>query len=124
LRKKKRYAWLALLLAFGLVAAACGDDDDTSSDSTSDDGGDGGDCPTDVEMGSTVDEPEMFTSPSVSAGQSPEPDVPSVEDEEASSSPPHAAAMRPNASSRANQANRFFLSKGVPSLGEQQVSYG
>ena len=30
--KKKRYAWLALLLAFGLIAAACGDDDDTSSD--------------------------------------------------------------------------------------------
>ena len=25
--KKKRYAWLALLLVFGLVAAACGDDD-------------------------------------------------------------------------------------------------
>ena len=49
--KKKRFAWLALLLAFGLVAAACGDDDDTSSDDTTDDGGtsDGGDCPTDVE---------------------------------------------------------------------------
>jgi phosphate transport system substrate-binding protein len=53
LLKKKRYAWLALLLAFGLVAAACGDDD-TSSDDTTDDatdvaGTDGGDCPADVE---------------------------------------------------------------------------
>ena len=34
LLKKKRFAWLALLLAFGLVAAACGDDDDTTSDDT------------------------------------------------------------------------------------------
>ena len=50
MRKKKRYAWLALLLAFGLVAAACGDDDDTSSDGTTDDGGTAaGDCPEDVE---------------------------------------------------------------------------
>ena len=32
--KKKPFAWLALLLAFGLVAAACGDDDD-STDATS-----------------------------------------------------------------------------------------
>ena len=32
--KKKRFAWLALLLAFGLVAAACGDDDDTGTDDT------------------------------------------------------------------------------------------
>jgi len=37
LLKKKRFAWLAVLLAFGLVAAACGDDDDTGGD-----GGDGG----------------------------------------------------------------------------------
>jgi len=28
LLEKKRFAWLALLLAFGLVAAACGDDDE------------------------------------------------------------------------------------------------
>ena len=35
LLKKKRFAWLALLLVFGLVAAACGDDDEG--------GGDGGD---------------------------------------------------------------------------------
>src|SRR6188472_3571438 len=48
--------------------------------------------PTAVEMGSTVEEPETLTSPSTSAGQSPLPpsDEPSVEDE-ASSSPPHAA---------------------------------
>jgi phosphate transport system substrate-binding protein len=44
LRKKKRFAWLALLLAFGLVAAACGDDDTASGGTT-----DSGDCPTDVE---------------------------------------------------------------------------
>ena len=45
--KKKRFAWLSLLLVFGLVAAACGDDDDPSS--SDDASSDGGDCPTDVE---------------------------------------------------------------------------
>ena len=67
--KKKRFAWLALLLAFGLVAAACGDDDDTSSDDTTDDGEsgtDGGDCPADVEgdvvvSGSSTVEPISTT---------------------------------------------------------------
>jgi phosphate transport system substrate-binding protein len=51
--KKKPIAWLSLLLAFGLLAAACGDDDTTSTDDpTETDGGDapsGEDCPTDVE---------------------------------------------------------------------------
>lgn len=52
--KKKPIAWLSVLLAFGLVAAACSDDDEpTSADSTEADGStDGtasGDCPTDVE---------------------------------------------------------------------------
>jgi phosphate transport system substrate-binding protein len=47
LLKKKRFAWLALLLAFGLVAAACGDDDSSTSDTTA--GGDSSDCPADVE---------------------------------------------------------------------------
>jgi phosphate transport system substrate-binding protein len=45
LLKKKRFAWLALLLVFGLVAAACGDDDAGGSAAEAD----GGDCPTDVE---------------------------------------------------------------------------
>lgn len=41
--KKKPIAWLSLLLAFGLVAAACGDDDDTATDDTTADGAtDGG----------------------------------------------------------------------------------
>jgi phosphate transport system substrate-binding protein len=46
--KKKPFLWLSLLLALGLVAAACGSDDDTGSDSTdgtSADGGTGADCP-------------------------------------------------------------------------------
>lgn len=47
--KKTTTAWLSLLLAFGLVAAACGDDDDTETGSdTEEDGGTGGatgDCP-------------------------------------------------------------------------------
>ena len=80
--------------------------------------------PTAVEMGSTVDEPETTTSPSTSAGQSP-PSVllPSsvVSSEEVSSSSPHAAATRPKASSRASQANRFFLSKGCPPWGATGV---
>ena len=47
--KKKPMLWLSLLLAFGLVAAACGsDDEDTSSDTTEADGGGSADCP-DVE---------------------------------------------------------------------------
>jgi phosphate transport system substrate-binding protein len=52
LLKKKRFAWLSLLLAFGLVAAACGDDDDDAgSTDSAEDGGDatGGACPTDVD---------------------------------------------------------------------------
>jgi phosphate transport system substrate-binding protein len=48
LLKKKRFAWLALLLAFGLIAAACGDDDSSSSDTT-DGTSDSGDCPADTE---------------------------------------------------------------------------
>ena len=47
LLKKKRFAWLALLLAFGLVAAACGDDDSSSSDTSA--GGSSSDCPADTE---------------------------------------------------------------------------
>ena len=48
--KKTRFAWLALLLAFGLVAAACGDDDDDAGgDGGSDDVAAEGDCPSDVE---------------------------------------------------------------------------
>ncbi len=47
---KKKPFWLALLLVFGLFAAACGDDDATES---TDDGGEipagEGDCPEDVE---------------------------------------------------------------------------
>jgi phosphate transport system substrate-binding protein len=35
-KKHRRFAWLAIILAFGLLAAACGDDDD---DSASSDGG-------------------------------------------------------------------------------------
>jgi phosphate transport system substrate-binding protein len=47
--KKKPMLWLSLLLAFGLVAAACGSDDDdpSSSDTTADDGGGSADCPDD-----------------------------------------------------------------------------
>jgi phosphate transport system substrate-binding protein len=37
--EKRRWGWLALLMAFGLVAAACGDDDDSG---TATDGGDNG----------------------------------------------------------------------------------
>jgi phosphate transport system substrate-binding protein len=48
LLKKKRFAWLSLLLVLGLVAAACGDDDEGSTDETSDAGAEG-DCPADVE---------------------------------------------------------------------------
>ena len=47
--KKKRFAWLALLLAFGLVAAACGGDDDASSSTDGSSDGGSGDCPADVE---------------------------------------------------------------------------
>jgi phosphate transport system substrate-binding protein len=46
LLKTKRTAWLAVLLAIGLVVAACGDDDDTTSAGTAPAGDD---CPTDVE---------------------------------------------------------------------------
>jgi phosphate transport system substrate-binding protein len=54
-RKKKPVLWLSLLLAFGLVAAACGDDDDdpatTDDTEATDDGTDdtaaAGDCPED-----------------------------------------------------------------------------
>jgi len=52
--KKKPLLWLSLLLAFGLVAAACSDDDEpTATDDTEADGGtdvpSGEDCPADVE---------------------------------------------------------------------------
>ena len=51
--RKKTTAWLSLLLAFGLVVAACGDDDDDATDTTEAgaDGGSGasGDCPAEVE---------------------------------------------------------------------------
>ena len=46
--KKKPIAWLSLLLAFGLLAAACGDDDaaDTTDDTEADGGAvAAGDCP-------------------------------------------------------------------------------
>ncbi|MFL6207114.1 MAG: substrate-binding domain-containing protein [Acidimicrobiales bacterium] len=46
--KKKRFAWLAVLLAFGLLAAACGDDDDAGAGDTGGNDADS-DCPTDVE---------------------------------------------------------------------------
>jgi phosphate transport system substrate-binding protein len=54
--KKTTAAWLSLLLAFGLVAAACGSDDDTDgTDTAAADGGAAeGDCPTDVEGELTV----------------------------------------------------------------------
>jgi ABC-type phosphate transport system substrate-binding protein len=39
LLEKKRFAWLAVLLAFGLVAAACGDDDDSGDGGTAAEGG-------------------------------------------------------------------------------------
>jgi phosphate transport system substrate-binding protein len=59
--KKKTAAWLSLLLAFGLVAAACGSDDSTSSTDTtaaadggSTDGTDTSACPTDVEGELTI----------------------------------------------------------------------
>lgn len=51
--KKKPIAWLALLLAFGLVAAACGKDDKTTSDTTAA-GSDAGACPADVTGSLTV----------------------------------------------------------------------
>ena len=39
--KKRRWAWLALILSVSLVAAACGDDEDTAgTDTESEDGGD------------------------------------------------------------------------------------
>jgi len=44
--KKKPMLWLSLLLAFGLVAAACGSDDESSSTTTTAaDGGGSADCP-------------------------------------------------------------------------------
>ncbi len=52
--KKKPVAWLSLILAFGLVAAACGSDDSTSSGTTTADGGtDPASCP-DVDGAVTV----------------------------------------------------------------------
>jgi phosphate transport system substrate-binding protein len=40
--KHRRLAWLSVILAFGLIAAACGDDDDSSTDSGSGGEEDGG----------------------------------------------------------------------------------
>jgi phosphate transport system substrate-binding protein len=52
--KKKPVLWLCLLLAFGLVAAACADDDDAGSDSTGAAGVSTEACPTDVEGELTI----------------------------------------------------------------------
>jgi phosphate transport system substrate-binding protein len=52
--KKKPIVWLSLLLAFGLVAAACGDDDDTAGDTTGGDGASAEACPADVEGELTI----------------------------------------------------------------------
>jgi phosphate transport system substrate-binding protein len=46
--KKKPIVWLSLLLAFGLVTAACGDDKNATTDSTAADGAATGACPADV----------------------------------------------------------------------------
>jgi phosphate transport system substrate-binding protein len=59
LLKKKPIAWLSLLLALGLFAAACGgddSDDEGATDTTeqTDDSGGTADCPTDVEGDVTV----------------------------------------------------------------------
>jgi phosphate transport system substrate-binding protein len=40
--KHRRLAWLSVILAFGLIAAACGDDDDDSADTGTDSGTEGG----------------------------------------------------------------------------------
>lgn len=53
--KKKPIAWLAMLLALGLTAAACGGSDSASTDTTGPGGGSSADgCPTDVEGELTV----------------------------------------------------------------------
>jgi phosphate transport system substrate-binding protein len=60
--KKKSAVWLSLLLAFGLVAAACGSDDDeagstdttAAADGGATDGGAAGGCPEDVEGELTI----------------------------------------------------------------------
>jgi phosphate transport system substrate-binding protein len=52
--KKKPIAWLALLLVFGLVAAACGNDKTSTSDTTAPSGGAADACPADVTGALTV----------------------------------------------------------------------
>jgi phosphate transport system substrate-binding protein len=51
--KKKPIVWLSLLLAFGLVAAACGDDDAAGTGGEAATNG-SGDCPADVEGELTI----------------------------------------------------------------------
>jgi phosphate transport system substrate-binding protein len=56
--RKKKTAWLSLLLVFGLVAAACGDDDPTTEDAAAQDGGGSGSASgTIVVSGSSTVEP-------------------------------------------------------------------
>jgi hypothetical protein len=68
--------------------------------------------PTAAEIGSTVDDPEMSTSPSASVGQSPDAALPPpssvVSSVVVSSSSPQAATTRPNTRSSDSQAV-FFL---------------
>lgn len=51
--KQRRLAWLSLILAFGVVAAACGSDDD--SDTSSDGGGSGASGSINISGSSTVE---------------------------------------------------------------------
>ena len=50
--KHRRLGWLAIILAFGLLAAACGDDDD--DDTSSSDSGGGASGEVNVSGSSTV----------------------------------------------------------------------
>ncbi|MGQ0830986.1 MAG: substrate-binding domain-containing protein [Microthrixaceae bacterium] len=52
--KKKPVAWLAVLLALGLVAAACGSDSKSAAPDTTGSGGSAADCPADVSGQLTV----------------------------------------------------------------------
>jgi phosphate transport system substrate-binding protein len=56
--KHRRLAWLSVILAFGMIAAACGDEDDSAeadSDGTEEDGGGSGSGTIDVSGSSTVE---------------------------------------------------------------------